>query len=231
VEDRPRVSKDHGANARINCWTATEAKAVLALAVTAGTQTGAFFTLALDSGARKSELLGLQWSDLDLDAGTVTISKQLDDDDPVTFGVTKTKRARTITLGADTIARVRAHRKAQREQMMANRTTYVDHQLVFAKEPADQQAPTAALGTPCTALTTRYFAQIIAAAGVRPITPHGLRHTTATLLLGAGVPVQVVAQRLGHSDVTMTLNTYAHSLPDAQRDAADRLGAVLSGRR
>jgi len=67
------------------------------------------------------------------------------------------------------------------------------------------------------------LAQIIAAAGVRPITPHGLRHTTATLLLGAGVPVQVVAQRLGHSDVTMTLNTYAHALPDAQRDAADRL--------
>jgi len=134
--------------ARINYWTATEAKAVLAAAVTAGAQTGAFFTLALDSGARKSELLGLQWSDLDLDAGTVTISKQLDDDDPVTFGVTKTKRARTITLRADTIARVRAHRKAQRELMMANRTTYVDHQLVFAKEPADQQAPTAALGTP-----------------------------------------------------------------------------------
>jgi integrase len=78
-------------------------------------------------------------------------------------------------------------------------------------------------------LTTRYFAQIIAAAGVRPITPHGLRHSTATLLLGAGVPVQVVAQRLGHADVTMTLNVYAHALPDAQRDAASKLDALLAG--
>jgi integrase len=112
---------------------------------------------------------------------------------------------------------------------MANRTSYTDHDLVFAKEAADQQTPTAQLGDPCVALTKRYFAAVVKAAGVRAITPHGLRHTTATLLLGAGMPVQVVAQRLGHADVTMTLNTYAHALPDAQRDAASTLNAVLAG--
>jgi integrase len=65
------------------------------------------------------------------------------------------------------------------------------------------------------------------AAGVPTIKFHGLRHTCATLLLAAGVPVQVVAQRLGHAQVSMTLEVYAHALPDMQRDAAARLGALL----
>ena len=62
------------------------------------------------------------------------------------------------------------------------------------------------------------------------ITFHGLRHTAATLLLGAGVPVQVIAQRFGHAQISMTLEVYAHALPDMQRDAAARLGALLASR-
>jgi site-specific recombinase XerC len=64
---------------------------------------------------------------------------------------------------------------------------------------------------------------------VRRIKFHGLRHTCATLLLQAGEPVHVVAERLGHSDVNITLNTYAHVPPDMQRSAADRLGTLLHG--
>jgi len=112
---------------------------------------------------------------------------------------------------------------------MANRTTYKDLGLVFAIEPEDQQTPDAKLGNPCPALTKRHYARVIKAAGVRRIKVHGPRHTSATLLLAAGVPIQVVAQRLGHSQVSMTLDVYAHALPDMQRDAAAKLGAVLAG--
>ena len=66
------------------------------------------------------------------------------------------------------------------------------------------------------------------AAGVKSIKFHGLRHTCATLLLQAGVPVQAVAQRLGHAQISMTLEVYAHALPDMQKDAAARLGALLA---
>ena len=107
---------------------------------------------------------------------------------------------------------------------MKNRTTYQDTGLVFAKEPGDLTTPTAALGQPCRALARRAFAQVLADAGVRRIKVHGTRHTVATLLLQEGVPVQVVAQRLGHADASETLNVYAHALPSMQRDAAAKLG-------
>ena len=81
-----------------------------------------------------------------------------------------------------------------------------------------------------TTLATRRFQQLVATAGVKRIKFHGLRHTCATLLLAAGVPVQVVAQRLGHAQIDMTLRVYAHATPDLQEDAAARLGAVLAGR-
>ena len=83
---------------------------------------------------------------------------------------------------------------------------------------------------PCPAMLRREFPKVVGAAGVRLIKVHGTRHTAATLLLQAAVPVPVVAQRLGHADVTETLNTYAHALPDMQRDAAAKLGVLLTGR-
>jgi integrase len=102
--------------------------------------------------------------------------------------------------------------------------------LVFAKEATDLQTPRAALDQTCHALVKRHLGHVISAAGVRPIKVHGLRHTCATLLLQAGAPIQVVAQRIGHGQISMTLEVYAHALPDMQRDAADRLGALLAGR-
>jgi integrase len=230
VEDRPRVSKDRSQAARSHCWSASEAKKVLTASKEAGPQASAFLAVLLDTGCRKGEALGLTWADLDLDAATVTISRQLESrkGEP-TWGPTKTKVARTVTLGVETISRLRAHRKQQRELLMANRTTYKDFGLVFAKEPADLQTPTAALGHACPSLARRQFQQVVKAAGVKPIKVHGTRHTVATLLLQAGVPVQVVAQRLGHAQVTQTLEVYAHSLPDMQRDAAAKLGALLTG--
>ncbi|MEO8078502.1 MAG: tyrosine-type recombinase/integrase [Acidobacteriota bacterium] len=75
----------------------------------------------------------------------------------------------------------------------------------------------------------RQFKRLIAAAGVRRITIHGLRHTSATLLLKAGVAPHVVQQPLGHKRIEMTLGIYAHALPSMQQDAARRLGALLHG--
>lgn len=233
VEHRPRASKDAGRGARRHCWSADEARKFLAAAEQVGPQAFAFFALALDTGARKSELLGLTWSDVDLEAGTVTISRQLDrwSTTTATWGPPKTDRTRVVTLGADALARLRKHRAQQRITRMANRTSYRDFGLVFAKEAADLQKPSAELGQPCPALADRYFRQITTAAGVTAMKFHGLRHTCATLLLNAGVPIQVVAQRLGHSEITMTLEVYAHALPDQQREAAAKLNAVLASGR
>jgi integrase len=108
---------------------------------------------------------------------------------------------------------------------------YTDFGLVFAKEWVDAQQVGETLGHPLQAnnLGQREFAKVIRAAGVRPIKFHGMRHTTATLLLKAGQPVHVVAERLGHKRIEVTLRSYAHVLPDMQQEAARKLGALLYG--
>lgn len=224
-----RPPKDPAA-VRTNCWSAPEASRFLAAAKLEPPQTAAYLCLALDSGARKGELNGLLWSDVDFDAGTLTIERQLDKaTSPPTFGPTKTKKARSFALGQETLTALRTHRRQQLELRLKNGAHYLDHGLMFAKEEADLQTPAAKLGQPITTLSESRFHRIRAAAHVRRITFHGCRHTVATLLLQEGVPPQVVSQRLGHLKVSITMDVYAHVLPSAQADAAARLSAVLHG--
>jgi integrase len=215
-----------------HAWTATEARAFLQAAREAGPQPAAFYALALDSGARKGELCGLSWGNLDLDAATMRIVQQLlaPGAEP-TFGPTKTGKPRAVALAPETVELLRANRKQQREVMMANRTTYRDLGLVFAKQWPDLQRSGEMLGYPLQMnnLGQREYAQLIKAANVRAIRFHGLRHTCAALLLQARQPVHVVSERLGHTKVSMTMGVYAHVLPDMQRDAAATLGALLHG--
>lgn len=98
------------------------------------------------------------------------------------------------------------------------------------KEWGDLHGREDSLGLPLQSnnLGQREFARILKAAGVKRITVHGLRHTSATLLLKAGVPAQVVQQRLGHKRIEITLGIYAHVLPSMQQDA-QRLGGLLYG--
>jgi integrase len=154
--------------------------------------------------------------DVDLEKATVTISRQLAPrkSEVPEWAPTKTGRARVVTLGVEAIARLKTHKSAQATIKMANRTTYADHGLVFAKEPTDVTTPRSALGQVVLGLALHTFSAVVKPAGVKKITPHGMRHTTATLLLAAGVPVQVVAQRLGHAQVAMTLESYPHATPD-----------------
>lgn len=114
---------------------------------------------------------------------------------------------------------------------MANRTIYKDHGLVFAKEWGERYGRKDFLGLSLQAnnIGERELARIIKAAKVKRISFHGLRHTSATLLLKAGVAPHVVQQRLGHKRIEMTLGIYAHALPSMQQDAARRLAQLLHG--
>jgi integrase len=231
VIGKPRWKRDHADVAR-NCWEADEARTFLAAAKQAGPQPAGLYALALDSGARKNELCGLQWGDLDLEKGTVTIMRQLAKPGRgPEFGPVKNGVPRTVDLAAETIELLKAHKRAQAELKMRNRRAYHDLGLVFAKEWGDLHGREDSLGLPLQSnnLGQREFARILKEAKVRPITIHGLRHTSATLLLKAGVPAHVVQQRLGHKRVEITLGIYAHVLPSMQQDAARRLGSLLYG--
>ena len=230
VSNRPRGPEQSAADR--NCWSADEAATFLESAKRAGPQPAALWTLALDTGMRKSELAGLRWTDVDLVGGTVHVRQQLVKQTPEgpIFAVTKGKRVRPIDIAAETLELLKAHRAHQAEVKMRYRQQYTDLGLVFAKEPTDTGRRRAeSLGTPLQVNTIgeREFQGLVTAAGVPRITVHGLRHTCASLLLAAGVPAHVVQRRLGHKDISITLDTYAHVLPDQQREAAAKLAALL----
>ncbi len=232
VRMKPKGQRDSG-DILERCWTADEAARVVAAAKLEDVQTAALIALALDSGMRRGELLGLGWSAVDLDAGRVQVVRQLDNGDgaPV-FGPTKTRKARVVDLGRETVELLRAHRQAQNVTMMANRTTFEDHGLVFSRTPALLWKADDKLGLALRKQSpVTLFERVIKTAGVRAVTFHGTRHTCASLLLASGVPVNVVSARLGHKNVAETLRTYSHVLPGAQQEAAAQLGALLHANR
>ena len=207
-----------------------EAQRFLSVAKRGSEQEAALFAVALDSGARRGELLGLKWQDLD--GSKVWIERQLSKGgrtEPV-FIPPKRGGVRSVDLSDETMAMLHAHKRKQAEVKMANRTVYHDHGLVFAQDWEHSSSRQSTLGAPLDSMAVNNrLKALCTAAGVRHITPHGLRHTSATLLLSANVPAHVVQRRLGHKRIEMTLNIYSHVLPSMQADAASRLATLLHG--
>ena len=230
MDHAPRRAKSKNDDARVNCWTKADAQAFLVVAIADGPQTAAFYAVALDSGARKNELCGLGWKDVDLAARSIRIVRQLTKGGSTPeFGTPKGGREREVTLSDETIELLRRHKTAQAKLKMANRTIYQDHGLVFAKETRYRGKDFLGLPVQSNNLGERQLDKLIAIAKVPRVTVHGLRHTCATLLLQALQPIHVVSQRLGHASVKETMDTYAHVLPDKHRQAAATMGSILHG--
>jgi integrase len=230
VSNKPRKTARQDVHDHV--WSADEAAMFLKTAKAAGAQPAAFYTLALDTGARRGELAAIQWSDVDLSAGTVTIRRTLlKGGREAVFGPTKTGTIRRLELSAESVDLLKEHKKQQAAIKLRNRQHYHDLGLVFAKECSDLHSRADSLGLPLQVNTIgeREFGRLIKAAGVRRIKFHGLRHTVATLMLSAGVPAHVVQRRLGHAKIEMTLGIYAHALPSMQQEAAAKLAALLHG--
>lgn len=224
-----RDPKDTTKDVLANCWEADEAAQFLAWVKNAGPQWAALYTLALDSGMRKGELCALQWKDIDWQAETVRIERSLvSASRRPRFGPVKNRRPRTIMIAPETLALLKAHRRQQVEVKLRVGEAYNDFGLVFAKEP-DKYRRQDVVGCPLQAnnLGEREFARLLKQAKARPIKFHGLRHTCASLLLKARVPVHYVSTRLGHSSVGTTLRIYAHAIPSGEREMIDDLRRVL----
>lgn len=191
VINKPRRPKIHQ-DVLANVWTVGEASTFLTTAKSSTTQYKVFFALALDSGARKGELLGLQWRDIE--GNKIQIERQMlkGGAEPV-FGPPKGKLARSFDLSDETVALLAEHKREQAKLKMANRTSYQDHGLVFAQAWENKSSKHSVLGMPLNAMgLNTQLERLAKEAGVKRITVHGLRHTCATLLLAAGVPANVV---------------------------------------
>jgi integrase len=184
-----------------------EARAFLEAARETGDRFEALYVLAIATGLRRGELLGLRWDDVDLKRGTLRVGRALvREGGRHVLGETKTRRGRRqINLTPRTVNALKTHRKNQLEEKIRRTGLYQDHGLVFAS----------GVGTPLNPenLVKRSFKPLLKKAGLPEIRFHDLRHTCATLLLGRGVHQKFVQELLGHATIAMTLDTYSHYLP------------------
>jgi integrase len=201
--------------------TSDDARAVLRAAE--GTRNGARWSVALALGLRQGEALGLPWDAVDLDAGTLRVRQALQRQKGKGLVIVEPKSAagkRTVTLPRPLLDALRQHRTAQLEERLAAANVWQDHGLVFAQpngRPLDPRSD------------HRAWRALLTAAGVRPTKLHDARHTAATVMLTMGVPARAVMQILGHSQISLTLGTYSHVMPELAQDAADRVAEALWG--
>ncbi len=203
-------------------WTTDQLVAFLD--ASAADEMGPLWRFIATTGCRRGEALGLSWDDVDLEAGTATITRQRTiAGGTVVEGAPKTRAgARTVALDGDTIEALRAHRAGQNAERLKLGAGWPTHGLVF----------THADGTPLWPQTvTARFKALAESLGLPTIGVHGLRHSAATWMISSGVNPRVVQQRLGHSNVSITLGLYTHVLPGHDRDAAEALGRALAERR
>jgi integrase len=207
------VSRPRAPRPEIRALDADQTRALLAAA--RGDALEALYALAVATGLRLGELLGLRWGDVDLEAAAVHVRRAAVEGRGgcVTFAEPKTSRSRRmVDLSAFAIAALGRHRARLGATPHPGR-------LVF----------TSSEGLPIrrTNLHRRSFKPLLVRAGLPDVPFHALRHTAATLALAAGVHPKIVQERLGHSSIALTLDTYSHAVPTLGRDAADRLDALL----
>jgi Phage integrase family len=179
------------------------------------------------TGMRRSELLGLPWRAVDLEASpgrlavvqtVVVIGKE-----PVVVAEAKTATSRRqLALDPFTTAALKAHRVRQFEERLAWGPAWVDTGLVFTREDGQILHPEH---------VTKRFARLVRDAGLPPITLHGVRHSYATAALAAGEPLKVVSERLGHASTSITANLYQHVLPSMDERTANAVANLILGER
>jgi integrase len=180
------------------------------------------YVLSLTCGLRMGESLGLRWSDIDLEAGTLRVHRQLQrvrEGGGLVFSEPKNASRRTIDLPQRALEALRIHRKRQIEEQLRAGAKWQENDLVFASYK----------GTPMDAqnIVNRYFKPLLRRAGLPDIRWHDLRHTCATLLLSRGTHPTYVQKLLGHASVQLTLDRYSHWMPSMGKHTASAMDEAL----
>ena len=216
LADPPKLSA--GKRSEMRIWTAPQLGAFLSQ-IESHRLYPAYF-LVSHTGVRRGEVLGLRWRDVDLSAGRLSIHQAI-----ISVGYeirvsdVKTDHGRrNVDLDERTVAVLRRWQRRQAEERLAIGSRHKDHGLVFCRPE----------GTP---LHPDYFSQTfdraVARSGLPVIRLHDLRHTHASILLAAGVPVKIVSERLGHSTPAFTMSVYQHVIPGMGADAARLFGELI----
>ena len=183
---------------------------------------GTYLWVTSATGCRRGEVCALRWTDVDLDRREVAIRRAI-----VQVGGTlrekdtKTLQSRRVALDEATVGLLRRHRLRQRETALALGVRLLDDALLFADPEGRPWRPD---------VCTNRFGRLRDRLGLDHVRLHDLRHFVASVLIDGGIPISTVSTRLGHSQMSTTLNLYTHAIPATDQRAADYLGALLTGR-
>jgi len=199
--------------------SASEARKLLEVAQ--GDRLEALYVLAVHTGMRRGELLGLKWPDVDWENATVRVRRTLTRKGTGhVLGEPKTKKSRrTVRLTHKAVEALRSHRARQAQEKLRVGSLYQDQDLVFSGYNGGLINPSN--------LRQRSFKPLLKRAGLPQITFNDLRHTCASLLFQRNVHPKLVQELLGHASVAITLDTYSHMLPGMGSEAADAMGEAL----
>ena len=183
-----------------------------------GTDIYLLVLLGLSVGMRRGEIDSLKWSHISFEQRTITVSKSrvhvkkaVIEKDPKSAAGN-----RTITIGSDVLAELQKAKNEYDER--AKEAWFHDLGYVVCKEDGTPYHPDS---------LTQKWERFTERHNLRHIKLHAMRHTNATTMIAAGVNPKVVQQRLGHADVSVTLNTYTHVLPSMDQEAADKIDNIL----
>jgi integrase len=202
--------------------TPEHAKHLLKVAHETGDRLEALYALAVHTGLRQGEVLGLKWDDVDLDDGSLQVRRTLaiTKDGPV-FTTPKTAGSRrSVKLTSKATDALRSHLTRQLAEIDRVGSLWSENGLIFASEtgePLDRRT-----------VTNMKFKRLLKRAGLPQIRFHDLRHMCATLLLTRNVNPKIVSEMLGHSTIAITLDIYSHVLPNMRNQAAAAMEDALS---
>jgi integrase len=183
---------------------------------------GTYLWLKSATGCRRGEVCAVRWTDIDLERAELAVRRSV-----VQLGQelrekdTKTHQSRRIALDPATVALLRQHRLRQRELMLALGVRLADDALLLGSPEGRPWRPD---------VVTNRFGRLRSTLDLEHVRLHDLRHFVASVLIDGGIPISTVSSRLGHSQISTTLNLYTHALPATDQRAAAYLGDLLSHR-
>jgi integrase/predicted RNA-binding Zn-ribbon protein involved in translation (DUF1610 family) len=216
--DPPRVA---GPGSReMKTWSAAQVRAFLE--ATKDDRLYPLWRLFCLTGMRRGEVLGVKWQDIDLEAGRLSVRRSLVPlGGEVIVSEPKTARGRrSIALDVETVEVLKAQAARQLSEQQQFGEAWTDSGYLCTKEDGEPYHPE---------VVSRSFRQAVRRAMLPMIRPHDLRHTHATLALQADIHPKVVSERLGHANISITLDTYSHAIPAMQEEAAERIAELVSG--
>jgi integrase len=220
VAARMQLPQKHHSEKKV--LTAEEVRRFFDTAAEAEDRFYALYVVALTTGLRRGELLGLKWGDLDLDRDSLKVQRSLDGHGkPVERAPKRESSRRSVKLVPEAVAALELHRRRQLEDRLRAGPRWEDNDYVFPSK----------LGTPMSGdnLVKRNLRPLLEKAGLPPLTFHELRHTFASLAFAAREHPGMVQKILGHSSIVQTMDTYSHLVPGMADDAAERFGGYLFG--